>query len=144
MAYKKTQVFQVPKKIEVRRVDEDRYGKAGRGVYATKKIKAGEVIEECPIIRCPEDSILPPISYYTFQWKPTYTKWGGEKKVAAMVLGYGSLYNHCSVPNADVQYKNDDCQLVVALDDIEPDEEVVIDYRSPYVFPEENEWELEQ
>ena len=75
--------------IEVKRVR----GK-GRGVFARRSIEAGEVIETCPVLVLPADSVedvSAGIGGYVFEW--------GHGKLA-LALGYGSLYNHSYRPNA--------------------------------------------
>lgn len=70
----------------------------GLGVFATDDIEVGELIEECPILFLPnkrgEVNIV--LTDYTYQW-PKVLDW--ENFVVA--LGYGSLYNHSDIPNAD-------------------------------------------
>lgn len=71
-------IFKEPKKL--------RLGKShGVGVFAAADIKAGEVVEEIPMLS-QTDSFL---SDYTF----------GHNKQHLLALGYGSLYNHSDDPN---------------------------------------------
>ena len=66
----------------------------GRGVYATRQILNGNLIETSPVILVHDTkdvtkkSILNTI---TFEW---------TKKISALALGYGSLFNHSLTPNA--------------------------------------------
>ncbi len=71
--------------------------KKGRGVFTSHDIKKGSLIEICPLIIVPkkqvkhlDETIL--ASYYF--------KWGNKLKKAAIMLGYGCLYNHSEKPNA--------------------------------------------
>lgn len=99
----------------------------GRGVYAARPIKAGEVIEEAPVIPIPkrewdrhvENTIL---ADYTFDW-------GRDNDHAAVVMGYGMLYNHSKTPNA--HFTNAIGRKVYifrALRDIAKDEEICTNY----------------
>lgn len=69
----------------------------GRGVFAQKNIKKGELIERCPTIEVPSsdvanlvDSILITYFYYL----------GKNKDRVFITLGFGSIYNHTYTPNA--------------------------------------------
>lgn len=82
------------KNVEIRKVP-----KMGRGIFAAKNFKVGDVIEVCPVILIPghEDDEANPTQNYSFRW---------NKKNVAILLGYGSLYNHSYDPNALV-YQDD-------------------------------------
>ena len=58
----------------------------GRGVFAQKYFKKGEVIETCPVIVLPAEEIdaLELTQLYNY-----YFAWGPESKDAAIALGYG-------------------------------------------------------
>ncbi len=71
--------------------------KKGLGVFALKSFKTGELIESAPVLifdtkgrKRLERTYL---SHYVYPWRST--------RGAALVLGYGSLYNHSFTPNAD-------------------------------------------
>jgi SET domain-containing protein len=97
----------------------------GRGVFAKKNFSEGELIEACPVIcinskerkKC-DKTIL---AYYLYPWKSTRT--------GAMVLGYGSLYNHSFAPNADwKQNFKTMCMEYRATKDIRKGEEILVNY----------------
>src|SRR3954454_6199998 len=74
--------------------------KRGRGVFTTKNLKKGAVIEISPVIvltekerKTIEKTLL---FHYVFEW-------GDDKKKAALALGYISLYNHSY--NANCEYE---------------------------------------
>jgi SET domain-containing protein len=99
-------------KIEVRRA-----GRKGRGVFARRPIRKGEVIERTPVLVLPAGAAL---GDYCFEW--------GEG-TWALALGYGSLYNHSYHPNA--RYDDEDAgrvKVFTALRDIRPGEEILINY----------------
>ncbi|MED1673790.1 SET domain-containing protein [Pallidibacillus thermolactis subsp. kokeshiiformis] len=97
--------------------------KYGRGVFATRLIKKGELIESAPAIIIPmeewenmKDSIL---SNYVFRWK----------KDKAIVLGYGLLYNHSYSPNAYYITNFDHYSIdFYARRDIHKGEEIKVNY----------------
>jgi hypothetical protein len=71
----------------------------GRGVFAHRGIAAGELIEVCPVIvlgGADEQGLLDRTRLFNY-----YFAWGGCRELAAVALGYGSLYNHSYHANAD-------------------------------------------
>ena len=93
----------------------------GRGVIARRKFVAGEVIERCPVIVLDEGETIPrPLGEYTFRW-------AGNRD--AVVLGFGSLYNHGLYPNADFLRFDSLLEIrFVAVRDIAAGEEITYDY----------------
>ncbi len=96
----------------------------GRGCFATKDFKKGEIIEECPILlltikECDlcEKTLL---DCYIYAW---------NKKFGAILLGYGFIYNHSYTPNAIYvrDYKN---KLMVykTIKPIKRGEEICVNY----------------
>jgi SET domain-containing protein len=105
--------------VEVKRVK----GK-GRGVFARRAIAEGDVIESCPVLVVPSGDICQGDTWtrlgdYCFEW--------GEGTMA-LVLGYGSLYNHSYQPNARYEDVAGPTKLFVALRDIARGEEITINY----------------
>ena len=99
-------------------------GKKGRGVYACNSIRKGTTIEKVPVVIFPvqeiyTDAVSTQLADYVFNW--------GNGEVA-IALGYGSLYNHSYRPNASYLAKGRRTQVYVALRDIEPDEEITVNY----------------
>ncbi|NOT12965.1 MAG: SET domain-containing protein-lysine N-methyltransferase [Methylococcaceae bacterium] len=99
----------------------------GRGVFAARAFQKGEIIEEAPllIINKPFLEIPEELKYVAFGWP-----FDPEMPNAfALVLGYGSLYNHSSPANvwyhADPNFTH---MQYVAVRDIEIDEELTINY----------------
>ena len=83
-------------------ISKSRIPNAGRGVFAKRDIKKSEVIEKSPIIEVsPHDmaningSIL--LTYFFY--------YGKNKKQSAIVLGFGSIYNHSYKPNISYKMK---------------------------------------
>jgi len=105
--------------IEVRRSP----GK-GRGVFARRQIRAGEVIERVPVLVVPADEITngsgwTNLGSYCFVW---------NRNTVALALGYGSLYNHSYRPNARYDDQGQRTKVFTALRDIEPGEEITVNY----------------
>jgi uncharacterized protein len=99
--------------------------KKGRGVFALRNFKAGEIIESCPALvltpterkHC-EKTIL---NYYIYPWKST--------RSACVLFGYGEIYNHSFSPNADWKQNFRDTTMVYrALRPIKKGEEITVNY----------------
>lgn len=92
--------IQPPSKVYVA---ESTIRNAGRGVFASKSIASGEIIERCPVIEVPltdpsnddENGLL--VNYYFYF---------GEG--LGLALGFGSIYNHSYQPNATYRPKPDE------------------------------------
>jgi uncharacterized protein len=98
---------------------------AGRGVFASKNIQKGGLIETCPIIVIPTDDapVVTVLANYLFFF-------GKNKKHAAIVLGYGSIYNHSYSPNSTFKIKPKDAVVIfVATKAVKKDEEITFDYK---------------
>ncbi len=106
---------------------------AGRGVFASAKLKKGEIIEVCPIlILSPKDTTL---AMNTVLGNYLYAH---EAEGTMMALGFGSLYNNQDPANAkyELQFYDgmsaQDSELIItALRPIAKDEEIFIDYGIP-------------
>lgn len=97
----------------------------GRGVFAKRDLKEGELIEVCPVIVCPgsdwERLEKTALADY-------YLNFGDD---AAVVLGFGSLYNHSELhPNArTVRKVQEKIVEFYATCDIRKDEEILFRYQ---------------
>ncbi len=90
----------------------------GYGVFAQKKIKKGEKIEECYFIisRRGGDKAL---EDYYFDAKGKY----------AIFLGNGSIYNHADDPNADYRINiTKRIATIKAIEDISKGKEIFVSY----------------
>lgn len=108
-------------------------GEKGRGVFACAPIQCGEVIELCPLIWL--DARPGDVLWYYAIYFVEIRRW-------ALMLGYGSLYNHGLDPNADVRLAHPDNVEFVALRDIAVGEEIIFDYQfdgEPEFIPASNE-----
>lgn len=95
----------------------------GRGVVATTTIETGELIECCPVILFhleKEILSLSGLGYFYYEWDDDFE---------AIVLGYGSLYNHSFEPNT--QFVRDYIRHImnfIAVKPIAAGEEITINY----------------
>jgi SET domain-containing protein len=101
-------------------------GKYGRGVFAGRNIKKGELIEESPVFvsNKRERKYLEKTIVYDY-----FFNWGKKHNKSAIALGYGSLFNHSYSPNA--RFYNNLENLTIdfyAISDIKEGEEITINY----------------
>lgn len=108
----------------------------GRGVFAGRRFRPGDIIEICPVIPLPRAQaracVGDLLDRYIFEWpRPGYP--------AAVVLGFGSIYNHAADPNAWFAPRaSADVMVFRAARPIAPGEQILVDYEWPphdYHFP---------
>jgi uncharacterized protein len=102
--------------------------KRGRGVFTTKNLKKGTVIEISPVLVLTEKerkTIEKTLLYhYVFEW-------GDDKKRAAFALGYISLYNHSYDANCEYEMEfGKKLMTVRTVKNIEKGEELFINYNA--------------
>jgi hypothetical protein len=92
----------------------------GRGVYANRSFKEGDVVETCPVLAGKDDEWGISMSDYLFTT-------GDDTSIVA--LGYGSMYNHRDDPSAiyDIDAKKK-VMVVRAARPIRRGEEITITY----------------
>ena len=95
-----------------------------RGLIANRVIKSGETLERCPVVLVDhrDDSAFAKtiLNRYCYEWTKSYS---------ALVLGYGSLYNHSYSPNVYYVFNYRTKEIVFrALRRIEPGEELFMNY----------------
>lgn len=114
----RTRPYKMPQGIEIRQSP----GK-GRGVFATRAIKRGEVIEVAPAVVVPtrqDDELIKTfLEHYLFQSDD------GTRYVVG--LGYASLINHGDRPNAEF-FVDIDRITIKATRAIQKNAEVTVDY----------------
>uniref|UniRef100_A0A0G4FN53 SET domain-containing protein n=1 Tax=Chromera velia CCMP2878 TaxID=1169474 RepID=A0A0G4FN53_9ALVE len=97
---------------------------AGRGTFALRPFKKGELVERCPILRTDASALPPPLDDYWFT--------GPEGTDAFIPLGLCGLYNHGGAQDANCDHFSDeadpDVLLLYANRDIEEGEELLLDY----------------
>ena len=101
----------------------------GRGVFTTELIKANTIIEIAPVIvvdangRVKLEQTL--LYDYIFEW-------GEDSKMAAVALGYISIYNHSNDPNCAYEMDFEHQTIsITTLYDIEIGKELLINYMHP-------------
>jgi SET domain-containing protein len=100
--------------------------KYGRGVFATRDIKTGELSEVSPVLTsCKNDwKYLKKTVLYDYCFS-----WGENYEHTAIALGYGSLYNHSYTPNAMFSNNIDNLSIdFYAIADINNGQEITINY----------------
>jgi uncharacterized protein len=96
----------------------------GRGVFAGRRFRTGEVVERCPILRVSarDREVLERTGLRGYVYQRA-------RGAGAIALGLGSLYNHSAAPNAECELALEEERLVVrALRTIAAGEEITISY----------------
>lgn len=97
----------------------------GRGVFAGRAFRVGQLIEACPVIVLSpgtEEETLGNLQSFVFRW-------GNSADRLAIALGYGSLYNHSPKPNAEFfpQHRKGEIEFR-AIRPIKAGDQIFIDY----------------
>ncbi len=101
----------------------------GRGVFTTEPILANTTIEIAPVIVLDaqgREKLEQTLLYdYIFEW-------GENSEMAAVALGYISIYNHSNQPNCayDMDFENQTISITTLID-IEVGAELFINYMCP-------------
>jgi uncharacterized protein len=99
----------------------------GRGVFTAQALSAGDLIEVCPAIVIPASHRQ---KVHETVLHDYYFEWPDEQGSIAILLGFGSLYNHSETPNAKVFFDVDDRSVEVrCITPVEPGGEVTLHYR---------------
>jgi SET domain-containing protein len=96
----------------------------GRGVFAGRRFRKGEILERCPIlpITAKERRALERTRLSAYMYER-------DAGAAAIALGFGSLYNHSFDANAECELLvNEGTAVFRALRAIAPGEEITIRY----------------
>jgi len=99
----------------------------GRGVFASKPLQPGELVEVCPVLllRVSFDELPEDLQRVVFNW----ARLAGMNGVQAVALGYGSMYNHDNPANLRYEASDDGQYLrFTAAESIERDAELTINY----------------
>ncbi len=96
---------------------------SGRGAFALKKIRDGDIIERCPALEVTDKDIGGELLNYVF--------YGSTEQDRLVAMGNGMLFNHSSTPN--VAYYRENTTLgseliLYALRDIRKGEELFYSY----------------
>jgi len=117
----------------------------GRGIRAAKSIKKGELIEASPTCSFPSEQrkIIDNTSLFDYYFVRNAEYQDTEKQATGyMVFGLASLCNHTDKPNAIVEWDENDTTGVwahlIALEDIQTGEEIMISYANINEYPTDN------
>ncbi|QIW98238.1 hypothetical protein AMS68_003756 [Peltaster fructicola] len=113
----------------------------GRGVISSQPIKAGTVVETCPVLildaqENKEHIAKTSLYHYTYNWPILNADGTKAGQTQAVIFGLGSMFNH-STRHQNIGWTRDlDRQVVVyrALRDIPPGEELCISYGDRLTF----------
>ena len=102
----------------------------GRGVFAAKPIRKGDIVEAAPVIVIPDEDVdlidQTAMADYYFKW--------GESHFA-LVLGYGSLYNFSELPNLSFEVDLiNEVMVYRAIKSIKKDQELTVHYQCDLWF----------
>lgn len=99
-------------------------GKKGRGVFATKAFRSGEVIELAPYVEVPKSD-----SSHIEQTVLNHYWYEVDESTFAIGLGFTSLYNHSEKPNAEFDFDKKSKRIMIrATRPIAPGKEITIHY----------------
>ena len=105
----------------------------GRGVFTSKEIKPGMLLEESPVIVMPAkdreniDKTL--LHDYIFEWGEK----NGEPMKCCMALGWAPMYNHSYQSNCEYYMDFEEEMIQIkAVREIAKDEELTINYNGDW------------
>jgi len=101
----------------------------GRGAFAARAFRAGDVVEICPVIVLtrPYRSLPRALQTVVFDWGALTRRARGS----AVALGHGSLYNHADPANMTTSaWLEGRCLIFSAARDIRRGEELTINYNA--------------
>lgn len=97
----------------------------GRGVFALRNFKKGDIIEKCPIQPFPAKE-----KRFIFKtcFKNYYME-SDDSRFTCIMFGWGSIYNHSYYPNAEVDFDRPKKNVIFrAIREIKKGEEVTYNY----------------
>jgi SET domain-containing protein len=98
----------------------------GRGVFSRTAIAKDSIIEECPLLVMPGDEYALLVSTRVADYCFFFDR---EKEELAIVLGFGSVYNHAIQSNACHQLDHGNRIMnIYAVNDIPAGQEICINY----------------
>ena len=98
----------------------------GNGVFTGEDLHANDIIEICPILIIPKEDVAQVHQTILHDYYFLHPNIDGAAYIG---LGYGSMYNHNSKPNAEVVFDAATDQMQIhCLKNIFAGEEIFIDY----------------
>lgn len=105
-------------------INKSKIPSSGKGVFASKNIKKGEIIEIAPIL------VLESSDFVDTKWNLLFEYYFWMDDFVVLALGYGSLYNHSKDPNCKYEIKRkEEIIIFTAIKDISKDEEILFNYK---------------
>jgi uncharacterized protein len=98
----------------------------GKGMFCNKNLGENEAIEIVPVLVLDHSDKL---KIHETKLHDYYFIWGEDESHCAIALGYGSLYNHSTDPNAhyEMDFENETIAFF-AIKEILAGEEITINY----------------
>lgn len=97
---------------------------SGRGVFAAKDIKIGEIIEIAPIL------VLEFGDLVDTKWNLLFEYYFWMDDYVALALGFGSMYNHANDANCKYELNKEDKTITfTATQNIKKDSEIYFNYK---------------
>ena len=96
----------------------------GRGVFATKPIKKGEIVEVAPTLQVPKSDMM--LLKASFLCNYLFAD-DIDEEADLLALGHASMYNHASDPNAEWITGNG-LIFIRAIKAVKGGEELTLDY----------------
>ncbi len=97
---------------------------SGRGVFAAKNIKKGEIIEIAPIL------VLEFTDLIETRWNLLFEYYFWMDDYVALALGFASMYNHSKDANSKYELNRVDKTITfTAIKDIKKDSEIYFNYK---------------
>jgi SET domain-containing protein len=98
----------------------------GNGMFTAQDLAKGDTIEVCPYISIPANQLA---TVHETIFHDYYFLMPNNTKIGCLILGYGSVYNHNSTPNAEVIFDLPNERIEFqSMREIEAGEEIFIDY----------------
>ena len=98
----------------------------GRGVYTSTELSPGDIIEFCPIVIVPKEDESKIHNSFLHDY---YFLSPAPNPQFCIVLGYGSIYNHQAIPNAEIVFDIPNLTIEIHCTvAIESGGEIYIDY----------------
>jgi len=99
----------------------------GRGAFTSRSYSKGQIVEICPVILLdyPMRELPTPVQQIAFNWN----KLCDAPENYALVLGYGSIYNHADDPNLGYSADPENQVMIyTAMRKIEKGEQLTVSY----------------
>ena len=107
-------------------LNKSKIPESGKGVFASKNIKTGEIIEVAPIL------VLEFRDFIDTRWNLLFEYYFWMDDYVALALGFASMYNHAQNANAKYELNREEKTIIfTAIKDIKKDSEICFNYKGP-------------